>query len=158
MAIRGADPLHIRHRAGHTSFATTQGYIRQAEAVRTGFGEVFPGLDGLLKSIERSKCWSKLDTSQSWRRGIYSRKSAEGAGFESEKKRRVGHSRVAKGIQRQARQATRVGRSRPPQPKPKESNAAIVAAIKAALDEGRHERAAALFEVLTCKAGPAAKT
>jgi|HubBroStandDraft_1064217.scaffolds.fasta_scaffold51192_2 mRNA-degrading endonuclease toxin of MazEF toxin-antitoxin module len=51
MAIRGADPLHIRHRAGHTSFATTQGYIRQAEAVRTGFGEVFPGLDGPEDSV-----------------------------------------------------------------------------------------------------------
>jgi Phage integrase family len=38
MAIRGDDPLHIQHRAGHTSFATTQRYIRQAEAVRPGIG------------------------------------------------------------------------------------------------------------------------
>jgi hypothetical protein len=41
MAIRGDDPLHIQHRAGHVSFSTTQGYIRQAEAVRDGFGEAW---------------------------------------------------------------------------------------------------------------------
>ncbi len=82
MAIRGDDPLHIQHRAGHTSFATTQGYIRQAEAVRDGFGDVFPPLDPLVGTTERSNERSKLDTSQSWRRGIYSRKLAERAGFE----------------------------------------------------------------------------
>jgi integrase len=82
MAIRGDDPLHIQHRAGHSSFSTTQGYIRQAEAVRTGFGDVFPALDLLVTSTERSKLRSKLEASQSWRRGIYSRKSAERAGFE----------------------------------------------------------------------------
>jgi hypothetical protein len=72
----------------------------------------------------------------------------ERAGFESDKKRRHGSSRVAKGTQGQARHATQGGPSRPPQPKPNESHAAIVAAIKAALDEGRHERAAALLDVL----------
>ncbi len=82
MAIRGDDPLHIQHRAGHTAFTTTQGYIRQAEAVRAGFGDVFPPLEPLLMDTERSKLRSKLDPSQSWRRGIYSRKSAERAGFE----------------------------------------------------------------------------
>jgi hypothetical protein len=79
MAIRGDDALHIQHHAGHSSFSTTQGYIRQAEAVRKGFGDVFPALDLLVKSAERSK----LEASQSWRRGIYSRKPAERAGFES---------------------------------------------------------------------------
>jgi integrase len=82
MAIRGDDPLHIQHRAGHTSFSTTQGYIRQAEAVRTGFGDVFPSLETLAKTTERSNERSKVDPQQSWRRGIYSRKSAERAGFE----------------------------------------------------------------------------
>jgi hypothetical protein len=48
----------------------------------------------------------------------------------------------------QPEQATREGPSSPLQPKPEESNATIVAAIKAALDEGRHERAAALHELL----------
>ncbi len=48
MAIRGDDPLKIMSRAGHENFATTQGYIREAEAVRAGFGEVFPPLPACL--------------------------------------------------------------------------------------------------------------
>jgi integrase len=43
-AIRGDEPLRIMQRAGHTSFSTTQGYIREAENVRVGFGDVFPPL------------------------------------------------------------------------------------------------------------------
>ena len=74
--------------------------------------------------------------------------TAERAGFESDKLRREGSSRVAKGTHGQAVQANRGDPSRPPQPKPQESNEAVVAAIKVALDEGRHERAAALLEVL----------
>lgn len=31
MAVRGDDPLKIMQRAGHVDFATTQGYIREAE-------------------------------------------------------------------------------------------------------------------------------
>jgi hypothetical protein len=54
-AIRGDDPLKIMQRAGHAAFATTQGYIREAEAVRDGFGEVFPPLPpealGLLSEL-----------------------------------------------------------------------------------------------------------
>jgi integrase len=37
LAVRGDDPLKIMGRAGHVDFATTQGYIRTAEAVRVGF-------------------------------------------------------------------------------------------------------------------------
>ncbi len=44
MAVRGDAPLQIRHRAGHSDFATTEGYIREAEAVQRGFGQVFPPL------------------------------------------------------------------------------------------------------------------
>jgi hypothetical protein len=44
MVVRGDDPLKIRHRAGHTDFATTQRYIRLAEALREGFGTPFPAL------------------------------------------------------------------------------------------------------------------
>ena len=44
MAVRGDDPLKIKQRAGHSTFSTTEGYIREAEAVRDGFGEVFPPL------------------------------------------------------------------------------------------------------------------
>ncbi len=54
MAIRGDDHLKIQHRAGHTDFATTQRYIRMAEAVREGFGDPFPGLPA---EFNRSAEW-----------------------------------------------------------------------------------------------------
>ncbi len=44
MAVRGDPALQIRHRAGHDEFKTTEGYIREGEAVRQGFGTVFPPL------------------------------------------------------------------------------------------------------------------
>ena len=44
LAVRGDDPLKIKQRAGHTTFSTTELYVREAEAVRDGFGEVFPPL------------------------------------------------------------------------------------------------------------------
>lgn len=44
MAIRGDEPLRIMSCAGHENFATTQTYIRAAEAIRDGFGDVFPPL------------------------------------------------------------------------------------------------------------------
>lgn len=51
MAVRGDEPLKIMQRAGHTDFATTQIYVRTAEAVRDGFGEPFPALPtSLLRS------------------------------------------------------------------------------------------------------------
>ena len=48
MAVRGDDPLKIKQRCGHTTFSTTEFYIREAEAVREGFGEVFPPLPRCL--------------------------------------------------------------------------------------------------------------
>src|SRR5437763_1530298 len=42
MAVRGDEPLRIKQRAGHSTFSTTEGYIREAENLREGFGEVFP--------------------------------------------------------------------------------------------------------------------
>ncbi len=47
-AIRGDEPLRIQRAAGHTGFDTTQGYIREAESVKEGFGEVFPPLPEAL--------------------------------------------------------------------------------------------------------------
>lgn len=47
-AVRGDDPLKIMQRAGHTDFATTQPYVREAEAVRGGFGEEFPSLPAAM--------------------------------------------------------------------------------------------------------------
>jgi integrase len=44
MAVRGDPAEQIKRRAGHTDFATTEGYIREAEILRDGFGEVFPTL------------------------------------------------------------------------------------------------------------------
>ena len=44
MAVRGDDPLRIKQRAGHRSFSTTEGYIREAENLREGFGIPFPPL------------------------------------------------------------------------------------------------------------------
>ena len=44
MAVRGDAPQLIQSRAGHTDFATTLAYVRAAEALAAGFGEVFPAL------------------------------------------------------------------------------------------------------------------
>jgi hypothetical protein len=74
--------------------------------------------------------------------------SAERAGFESVEKGRLGSSRVAKGTQSGGGLATQEGPSGLPPPEPEDSDRATVLAIKAALDEGRYERAAALLDVL----------
>ena len=50
MAVRGDDPLKIKQRAGHSTFSTTEIYIREAEAVREGFGEPFPVLPACILS------------------------------------------------------------------------------------------------------------
>jgi len=47
-AVRGDAPLSIMQAAGHADFATTQIYIRTAEALREGFGDVFPPLPSSL--------------------------------------------------------------------------------------------------------------
>jgi hypothetical protein len=47
-AVRGDDPLKIKQRAGHSTFSTTEGYIREAKNLRDGFGEVFPPLPSSL--------------------------------------------------------------------------------------------------------------
>lgn len=52
-AIRGDEPLRIQRAAGHTGFDTTQGYIREAESVRDGFGEVFPVVPAELCSLSK---------------------------------------------------------------------------------------------------------
>lgn len=48
-AVRGDDPLRIKQRAGHSSFSTTEGYIREAENLReANFGTPFPALPAEL--------------------------------------------------------------------------------------------------------------
>jgi integrase len=54
MAVRGDDPLRIQQRAGHTDFNTTQGYIREAEVLRDGFGQPFPPIPASLLEGKRS--------------------------------------------------------------------------------------------------------
>jgi hypothetical protein len=49
-AVRGDDPLKIMQAAGHDDFKTTQKYIRIADVLRDGFGEVFPALPRCLVS------------------------------------------------------------------------------------------------------------
>ena len=44
MAIRGDEPLKIKQRAAHRSFATTERYLRAAEMVGEAIGEPFPQL------------------------------------------------------------------------------------------------------------------
>jgi integrase len=51
MAVRGDDPLKIKQRCGHRDFSTTELYIREAEALREGFGDVFPPLPEELLGI-----------------------------------------------------------------------------------------------------------
>jgi len=51
MAVRGDDPLKIKQRCGHRTFSTTELYVREAEAVREGFGDPFPALPAALLGI-----------------------------------------------------------------------------------------------------------
>ena len=48
LAIRGVDATKIKQRARHSTLSTTELYIRQAEEVREGFGEVSPPLPSAL--------------------------------------------------------------------------------------------------------------
>jgi hypothetical protein len=41
---RGDDPTHNKQCAGHASLSTTEMYIREAENLAAGFGDVFPKL------------------------------------------------------------------------------------------------------------------
>lgn len=50
-AIRGDEALRIMQRAGHADFETTQIYLREAENLSAGFGEVFPALPESLLGI-----------------------------------------------------------------------------------------------------------
>jgi integrase len=46
--IAGTDPLTVKQRAGHKHFSTTEGYIREAEAVGLNVGNPFPPLPSSL--------------------------------------------------------------------------------------------------------------
>jgi len=54
MAVRGDDSLKIMTRAGHADFETTKIYLREAENLAHGFGDVFPR--------SRPKWWSESES------------------------------------------------------------------------------------------------
>ena len=54
LAVRGDEPLKIKQRCGHQTFGTAELYIREAEAVRDGFGAVFPPLPAALLAAPES--------------------------------------------------------------------------------------------------------
>ncbi len=58
MAARGDDPLRIKQRAGHSSFSTTEGYIREAENLGTSFGMLFPTLPAMV--LDRSERFASV--------------------------------------------------------------------------------------------------
>lgn len=58
MAVRGDAPLAIKHVLGHRRFETTELYVREADAIREGFGEVFPALPASL--VDPSGNFAKL--------------------------------------------------------------------------------------------------
>lgn len=86
MAIRGDQPLRIMKRAGHESFATTQLYVREAEAIRDGFGEVFPPLTPLIEPSptgDRSKIGPRRRDLERLKRGVSKRYVAGWTGLET---------------------------------------------------------------------------
>jgi integrase len=75
-AVRGDDPLKVMAAAGHKIFSTTQGYIREAEPIREGFGAVFPSIDSMLvtpellrgaKYAQKQVPKEGLETAPAWR-------------------------------------------------------------------------------------------
>ena len=65
MAVRGDDPLKIMQRCGHRDYATTQRYVREAEAIREGFGEPFPATALLsARAFQAAASWHAGGTSR----------------------------------------------------------------------------------------------
>lgn len=54
LAVANVPPLVIQSRVGHSSFQTTQIYIREADIIRAGFGTPFPKLPDQLLAPYRS--------------------------------------------------------------------------------------------------------
>jgi hypothetical protein len=88
------------------------------------------------------------DGQQNERHCSPSAKRHAGFYFLRSKRARTRRLASARGGPSARRRGTHRGVLRPPQPKPADSHAQIVAAIRAALDEGRYERAGALLDLL----------
>lgn len=74
-AVRGDDPLKIKSAAGHKRFATSEIYIREAEAIRDGFGVVFPSLEALANYASITRGASNSAEALWSRRGSNPRKA-----------------------------------------------------------------------------------
>jgi hypothetical protein len=99
MAIRGDQPLRIMQRAGHESFATTQLYVREAEAIRDGFGEVFPPLTPLLEPSptgDRSKIGPRRRDLERLKRGVSKRYVAGWTGLERVQRTTTKHRKYSR--------------------------------------------------------------
>jgi integrase len=77
-AVRGDEPMKIMQRAGHTTFSTTQGYIRTAENMRSDFGDVFPRLPGCLLNIVPISSGTKIKRTREPKtsRSVYRRRDS----------------------------------------------------------------------------------
>jgi integrase len=82
MAIRGDDPLKIMHRAGHSDFKTTQLYVREAEAIRGGFGAVFPPLPPALYETPEAPEGGGVSQGVSQKEGVVFGNTSEYASLE----------------------------------------------------------------------------
>lgn len=79
MAVRGDAPQAIQSRAGHSDYATTLGYIREAETLAASFGEVFPALPELATdwAKDRAKSRKTVPKSSELQRGGRDSKTPE---------------------------------------------------------------------------------
>jgi integrase len=88
LAVRGDDPLKIKQRAGHSTFSTTEGYIREGEAIRDGFGVVFPPLPECLLPIAPNRPGAIPDAESSQKQG----ENGGGAGNRTRVRKRLAHA------------------------------------------------------------------
>ncbi len=93
MAVRGDAPQLIQSRAGHTDFATTLAYVRAAEALAAGFGDVFPPLpEELVRPRGRFGLWFGQKPN---RRRRNSQKQAQSSGVDGTRTRGLRRDRPA---------------------------------------------------------------
>lgn len=177
MAVRGDEPLKIMQRAGHKDFATTQIYIRTAESVRVGFGEVFPPLppglftpEGVLAGFRHSGQGTGPKPPNfpgSWRGGRDSKPTTErsetahgddpSTTTAPHESRAIVTSEPPPAIVAKPSDGTTFRHGdQPVEPERIDPDDALRAAIKSAIDAGDLARATALLEVLKASPKPAA--
>ena len=141
----------MMQRAGHRNFATTQGYIREAEAVRDGFGDVFPALPGAL--LEASGVLPQFCPGPPKNREFLGKSQRRGRDSNpldlSREESRNGLNQAGSGeVGATARDETRRA-----EPELIDADAALRVAIKAAVDAGQWQRVEALMAIARASAG-----